>query len=272
MKLLIKVLLLHTLFFTQKIEAQSDIFDKLSKDFYNKDLSVNEYITSIGKFFIGTPYIASTLEINDAEKLVINLNGMDCVTFVEYVTALALCFSQKEYDFGCFVEKLILIRYKSGIIAGYPSRLHYFTDWLQDNSQKGIISIVSNRIGNAEFDNKVDFMTSNYHLYKQLKDTALFGQMKDIEAAVSAYSMKYITKDHIKNIENEIFDGDIIALATSIKGLDISHVGFAVWQNGKLHFLHASTTNKKVEITASPLIDYLQKRTGVTGILVGRIK
>ena len=43
----------------------------------------------IGKFFLGTPYVAGTLETKGAEHLVVNLREYDCVTFVENVVALA---------------------------------------------------------------------------------------------------------------------------------------------------------------------------------------
>ncbi|MCL2072880.1 MAG: DUF1460 domain-containing protein [Marinilabiliaceae bacterium] len=252
--------------------SDSAIFAQILNKFGYKDLSINEYITEIGKFFIGTPYTSSTLDIDDNERLVINLSEMDCVTFVEYVTAFALCFSNKEYDFDSFIQKLTLIRYKSGIIDGYSSRLHYFSDWLFDNTQKGIITIVSELIGNAQFDCYVNFMTTNPSFYKQLTNTSQISLMKTIEASISSYSMKYITKNYFKTAESEILDGDIIALTTSIKGLDVSHVGLAVIIKGRVHLLHASSTSKKVEITTIPFDDYLQKRTNVTGVLVGRLK
>ena len=40
--------------------------------------------------FIGVPYVAHTLDLNEDEKLVVNLHGLDCTTYVEAVTALTL--------------------------------------------------------------------------------------------------------------------------------------------------------------------------------------
>ena len=247
------------------------IFNELCSNFRNKNLSLHEYIVSVGNFFIGTSYIASTLETDREEHLVINLHEMDCVTFVEYVTALSISFYKKQYKFENFVEILTMIRYRSGIIDGYTSRLHYFSEWLQNNTQKGFLNIVSNTIGDAIFDKKVNFMTANSHLYKQLKDSAVINQLKIIEDCISSYSIKYITKNNIKNIENEIKSGDIIAFTSSIKGLDVSHVGFAVHENGKLYLLHASSDTKKVEVTSLLLVDYIINRKNITGILIGRV-
>ena len=41
--------------------------------------------------FLGLPYVAHTLEINDDERLVVNTRQLDCTTLVENVTALTLC-------------------------------------------------------------------------------------------------------------------------------------------------------------------------------------
>lgn len=40
-------------------------------------------------------------------------------------------------------------------------------------------------------------------------------------------------------------NGDIIAFTTSVKGLDITHVGIAEYIRGKLHLLHTSSTEKE---------------------------
>ena len=252
-------------------DKDSLVFYDLVNILKNRKLSLNEYIISIGECFLGIPYVASTLEIEGDENLVVNLHEMDCTTFVEYVTAASLCFSENLYDFGDFAKLLLRIRYYDGKILGYPSRLHYFSGWLQNNHKKGVIDIISDSIGNAVFDNKVNFMTSNPHLYRQLRDAKVIEQLKEVENEVSLYRMRYISKDKILQIEKSIMDGDIIAFASSINGLDVSHVGFAVFRDGKLHLMHASSTTKQVEISSVPLYEYIKNRSNITGILVGRV-
>jgi hypothetical protein len=47
-------------------------------------------VAAAGKFFIGTPYVAGTLDLDtQQENLVIDLHGFDCVTFYENALALA---------------------------------------------------------------------------------------------------------------------------------------------------------------------------------------
>ena len=42
------------------------------------------------KQMLGTPYVAGTLDGNEKEELLVDLNKVDCTTFVEIVLALTL--------------------------------------------------------------------------------------------------------------------------------------------------------------------------------------
>lgn len=252
-------------------DEDSLIFNNLIDYLKDKELNTQNRITEIALFFLETPYVASTLEIEGDEQLVINLREMDCTTFVEYVLALALCTANEQDNFNGFARQLANIRYYNGIINSYPSRLHYFSDWLMNNQQKGILKIVSDSIGDAPLKLDINFMSSHAHLYKQLINEQFLEDVKAREAQISNYQMKFIPKERIDKIEHLIRDGDVIALVTNVKGLDVSHVGFAIYQNGHLHLIHASSTEKKVVITNEPLQQYLMPQKRIDGILVGRV-
>ena len=64
----------------------------------------------------------------------------------------------------------------------------------------------------------------------------------------------------------------IIALVTTVKGLDISHVGFAYWNDGTLHLLHASSGTGKVIKDTVTLFNYQKNRNKQIGIRVLRLK
>jgi len=229
-------------------------------------------ILSTAQFFLNTPYTAHTLEIPGEEQLVVNLREMDCTTFVEYVVALTLLIKEERTDFDRFTRLLACIRYRDGILDGYPSRLHYFTEWLKNNSEKGILEIVSNTLSDEAYNADVFFMSSHPGSYRQLENTEYVYRIKETEKIISGFEMNFIPKNDIIKIEDQIKDGDIIAFTTNISGLDVSHTGFAVHQNGRLHLLHASTRTNQVEISPVPLSDYLAPMGRVTGILLGRIK
>jgi hypothetical protein len=228
-------------------------------------------IINTAQFFLNTPYVAHTLEIPGEEQLVVNLREMDCTTFVEYVIALTILIKENRTDFERFTQLLACIRYRDGIIDGYPSRLHYFTEWLQNNAEKGILEIVSNELSDEPYNTDVSFMSSNPGLYRQLGNPEYVSRIKETEEVISGFEMNFIPKDRILEFESQIKDGDIIAFTTNIAGLDVSHTGFAVHRNGRLHLLHASTRTNQVEISPVPLSEYLAPMSRVTGILVGRL-
>ena len=90
-------------------------------------------IVAIGKTFTGIPYVAKTLEIGETESLVINLQGLDCTTYVENVLAFSTLLRDGKADFDSFTEALKTIRYKNGSLNGYASRLHYFSEWIANS-------------------------------------------------------------------------------------------------------------------------------------------
>ena len=70
--------------------------------------------------------------------------------------------------------------------------------------------------------------------------------------------------------DDEIKEGDIIAIVTASEGLDVSHVGFAHWHGDTLHMIHASSTAGKVIDDSTPLADYLARRKSHLGIRIFR--
>ena len=87
--------------------------------------------------FHGIPYVAHTLEVNNQEQLVVNTRELDCTTLVETVTALTLCVKQEKRQWTDYLDMLRTLRYRQGVLNGYTSRLHYFTDWILGKQQMG---------------------------------------------------------------------------------------------------------------------------------------
>jgi hypothetical protein len=256
------------------LEEDIQLFEKTIETFENRafdNTPMSELIILVASHFLNTPYVASTLEVQGEEQLVINLREMDCTTFVEYVLVISLSIKNKEMQFANFVQNLTHIRYRDGQLQGYPSRLHYFSEWIYNNTQKGIIEIPEENLQTTQFDATVNFMSENPSYYRQLQNPAYLDSIKAIEKRVSIIHLNYIPKDKIKSAESNIVNGDIIAFTTSIAGLDVSHTGFAFHHNGRLHLIHASTRSNQVEISSTPLHDYLKPMNKVTGILVARV-
>jgi len=223
------------------------------------------------RFFINTPYVGGTLEGDSEEQLRVNLRELDCVTFVENVIALHLMLQSDRHTFANFCTILQRIRYRNGAIDGYLSRLHYFSEWLDNNRQKGIITLPAIS-GCHGFTPGVSYMSTHCDAYPALKAHPDWcRQMSVIEKNINDLSFCYIPKEQVKDLETNLKTGDIIAITTHTSGLDIAHTGLALLQNGRVHLLHASSEAKKVVVSEEPLHDYLARLKNNSGILTGRL-
>ena len=232
----------------------------------------------IARQFLDKPYVAHTLEVNDREQLVVNTRQLDCTTLVETVTALTLCVKQEKRQWTDYLQALRILRYRQGVLNGYPSRLHYFTDWILDKQQMGLVEEIQrpNPPFTALQHINVNFMSQHPGSYKALKaNPSLVKEIRQQEKALTGKTFRYIPKLAVKNTQlmrQTVKDGDIIAITCKKKGLEIAHLGFAVWQKDGLRLLNASQLHHKVVTEPMPLRQYLQKHSTHTGIRVIRIK
>lgn len=228
--------------------------------------------------FIGRPYVAHTLEVGDDRRVVVNTRELDCTTLVENVTALTLCAQRGQTSFAKFVETLRQLRYRGGRMNGYTSRLHYFTDWIIDNTKAGVVS--ERQTPNPPFTAtqtvNVGYMSAHPSAYKALKEHPEYvATIAATEKSLNGKTFKYIPKSKVANtkaLRSAVKDGDIIAITCNKKGLDIAHLGFAVWQADGLHLLNASMIHHKVVSEPMTLRKYLQQHKSHTGIRIIRIK
>jgi len=114
-------------------------------------------------------------------------------------------------------------------------------------------------------------MSQNRAKYPLLNNDVAVIEIKKIEDKLSAMNKYYIPKDEIYSIQDKIIDGDLIALTTTLDGLEVAHVGIAIYVNDELHLMHASSLNKKVEISELPLVEMLQRKPSWSGIMVSRL-
>jgi hypothetical protein len=225
----------------------------------------------LAKSFLGKPYKAGTLEGNSNEQLVCNLRNFDCSTFVESVTAMTITKFSEKPTYANYLNELKNLRYRKGEIDGYGSRLHYFREWMIQTEEKNIAKDVTNLVGGEKMIKEINFMTSHRELYPNLKDEKAFSAVKANQKVLNQYDFYFIPKTKVSKIENQIKDGDIIAITSTVGGLDFNHEGFAIRQNGRIHLLHASYEQKKVIISDEPLADYLARIKKHSGITVLRL-
>ena len=109
-------------------------------------------------------------------------------------------------------------------------------------------------------------------LYGNMADPTTFNTLKSVEEAITKREKWYIPKDKVAAIESKLKDGDIIGITNVMAGMDMAHAGIVTWQNGRAYMLHASSQFRQVMITDVPLVDYLLRNKGQSGIMVARLK
>ena len=235
------------------------------------EIPVGELAVAIGLTWRGYPYSEHTLESDGPEKLTLNFNSFDCVTFVENCLAIARSVKSGTASFERFTQELRALRYRRTEPLSYGARLHYFSDWGWDNQERRLIEIVTPKLGGSPFNKKIDFMSTHREAYPKLKDDSVYRHIQITEETLSQRPTFYIPKEQLIHLEAQIKTGDILAITSSVKGLDIAHVGLAVWQESqRLHLLHASLGAHQVVVTETPIRTYLHEHRQHTGLMVFR--
>lgn len=252
-------------------EKADSIFieDIISKHATEQPTEIGKEIVALAQEFIGREYVAGTLDKYDNEPLYISCSKLDCTTFVELTLAMA---TGKNECFADVCRNLELIRYRNGIRNGYTSRLHYISWWISDPAKRSIIKETETNIHTAEQKLNLNFMSTHPDSYSLLKgNRQRTEEIAKFEKESNNVSIKYIPKENIGQMtDDEIKEGDIIAIVTAIEGLDVSHIGFAHWHCDVLHMIHASSTAGKVIDDPTPLADYLARRKSHLGIRIFR--
>ena len=257
-------------------QKDSIVATELLKSCMNECKTKDNCLMYFARKLKSVPYVARTLEGGECERLVVNLRQLDCTTYVENVIALYLCIKNGKTTFRDFCNYLRNIRYENGIVT-YPTRLHYFSYWIEQNTLTGIVREIVPQDSSVTEDSEYDiyYMSSNPEKYPALrKYTSLIDDIAEMEKYFDGKTYRYIPKAKLKNPESlqaYIKDGDIIAIVTNKKGLDISHIGFAAWHKGNLHLLNASSIHKKVVEEPMSLYKYMMRHPSQTGIRIIRV-
>lgn len=236
-------------------------------------LSIGVAAARCGLALAGTPYVGSTLEIDDVhEDCVLNFEGLDCVTFYESALGFARMIHTGGGTPADLIRQITKMRYRDGKLDGYLSRLHYTSDWIYDNARKGVVTdLTPSLTGATRMEKSFDFMSRHPDSYRQLKaNPSLVPKMADIEKAISKRKPWYVPSDKVEAIEPLLYSGDIVGIATTMDGLDCSHTGLVyVDEHGVRRFLNASSVQKKV-VLGERLSEYANKYKRNLGVMIAR--
>jgi hypothetical protein len=234
----------------------------------------------VGELAAGTPYEAGTLDAYlrsaggppDAEPLTLSLTRFDCVTLVESCLAVGrLAGRGGEPSWERFGREVERMRYRGGERRGYPSRLHYFSEWVSDGARRGLVRDLGPELGAIEDRRPLRFMTAHRASYPALSDERLFQRIAAMERSLDWQPRRVVPAAHIPEVTDQLETGDVLAFATSIPGLDVTHAAFAHRAgDGVLRVLHAPLSGGVVEVSRLALPEYVAAIRGSTGVLVAR--
>ncbi len=236
----------------------------------------NELVAFYADKLLGTPYVAHTLE-GDEELLTINIDELDCTTFIETLYALARTTMNGRYSWRDYAANLENLRYRNGEMGDYSTRMHYISEWILNNSARGNLKEITADLPHADYMIKtIDFMTKHKDSYRSLKnDSAMVDKIKGYEMALRNHRMPYLKKSWLgdKAVKAALRNGDFVGLVTKIEGLDISHLGIIYKDDkGEIYLLDASMSGGKVMLEQKNLRDHLSgSKSTCLGIRVFRI-
>lgn len=237
-------------------------------------------VTRVGELAAGTPYEPGRLDAYlragtrppRTEPLTVSLTRFDCVTLVESCLAVArVAHARHGPSWARFGRELERMRYRGGERRGYASRLHYFSEWMADGERRGLLDDCGATLGGVGDGRPLRFMTEHRGSYPALADDRVFRDIAALERGRDGRPRRVIPTKRIPAVVDRIRTGDVLAFATEIPGLDVTHAALAYRDaGGTLRVLHAPLSGGVVEVTRATLPEYVAAIRRATGILVAR--
>ncbi len=202
-------------------------------------------INKISSAFLGVPYEANTLIGSDKsdEVFVVNLSGMDCFTYLDYIESM-----RKSDSYKKFLSNLKSVRYKDSKVK-YKNRRHFFSDWVGTN-----VEDITSNIGG--------FDTKRVHKFLNKKDdkNLYLNGIDIVERDIFYIPPILITNSMLLKMKS----GDYVGIYTNMNGLDVTHVGIFIRKNnGQLIFRHASSSSKNRAVVDSDFLRYIRSKEGI---------
>lgn len=200
--------------------------------------------------FLDIDYAESTLigDKHTQEVFVINLSGVDCLTFVEYIEAMRLSDS-----FPAFESNLRKVRYKYGIVE-FANRNHFFTDWIEQNAE--FTDDITEDIGGenaAKVQKTLNEKENGSHFLSGIKP--------------AQREIAYIPSNAIDDLViDKLRTGDYIGIYSNVRGLDVSHVGIAVRKKNFVYLRHASSQKDFKKVIDQDFKKYIADKPGMLAL------
>ena len=232
--------------------------------------SFGELITRAARHHLHKPYLNPD-QTSGPEILDTTLETFQCVSLVETSMSLARCLWVGTPNPRCYRDEVAATRYRDGRMEGYASRLHYFYDWLADNSRRERLAWMTDSLGGKRIYRKFSIMSKHPDKYPALTDPLIYEQIKSLEDNLNESELFWIPTDSIESVQHQLKEGDVVGVITNTRGLLISHTGLVSYHDDeKPHYLHASSHHDRVVFTPTSIAEYMQTQKKRKGIVVAR--
>lgn len=256
----------------------NDLLQDGTTEYNGGNTDPNSLMLFYANEFMNKPYAAHTLDGNE-ERIVINPNSFDDNTFVETLCALVRTTLKGGENWEDYATNLENVMYRNGQMSDYASRLHYVSDWINDNIQRGnLIDVVAQNPTNRSvgtINKPLFYMSTNRGEYSQLSDEDQYNKILQVEQNLQNNKFYYIKKEYLNSayINGVIKPGDIIAYVTNTNGLDVTHLGIADYNDDhQLILIDASPNAGRVVRERKMLFTVLGDRDDIIGVRVFRVK
>ncbi|MBA5727319.1 N-acetylmuramoyl-L-alanine amidase-like domain-containing protein [Bombella mellum] len=238
--------------------------------------SRQERIVLISQAMKGTPYLAQPL-IGSAtvpEELVLSWRGVNCMTFVEIVLAASL-----SQDVEQFIHALIATRYSHHHVT-FRERRHFLSDWLHGTPvlchdlspdfpyARHVEKTLNLKLPSSDQNGPASPERPQATAHEaRTPPTGTDRYLPDLplRKRLITYlpTQPFLNDLKAGGIHGRIRNGDVIGIYSPLPGLDVFHIGLAIWQNHGLYFRNASSLPEHRYVVDSPLDDYVRQRRGL---------
>ena len=229
-----------------------------------------EFLERVARAQVDTPYDPS-LQVGADETFRAELRRFECVSFIESSLAVARCAWRGQPNESCFVWEVLGLRYRSGMMSDYTSRLHYFEDWLEDNRGRWRLRDVTRELGGTPVTRSFFYLTQHAGAIPALSSPDARRAMAEVESRLSSRSQTVVGRERIRGAVGNLRDGDIVAITGNKPGRLVTHAGFiSIGETGAARLVHASSYHGRVVATRQDLADYVLRRPERRGVIVAR--
>ena len=230
-----------------------------------------ELVARAARLQLGKPYGAVHGK-QSVEQLRVRLSRFECVSLVETTLAVARCAWVERRDEECFMEEVEASRYRNGELNDYASRLHYFTDWLDDNVRRGRAKSLTQSLGGEPRTQVFNLLSLSSDKLSDFVSSEQLERVRLTEEELSAREHHVIPRSRIRIAQRKLQSGDLLAIVSDkVPGVMVGHVGFVDrTAKGSPKFLHASSYHRRVVLTVKPVSHYATRQAHRKGVIVVR--